>query len=299
MKDYFRYFPASLRTRIWGCEIRAIGHTRIPPGAPYPPSRHPDDHHFNWERGRVLQSMQMVFIAQGCGVLESPRPGGSFPIGPGDVFVLFPGVWHRFAPDPAKGWTEHWVEGAGPAFSDAIAEGVLSPQRPVITPKDPAEILQIFTRLHALASRTRGSGHDAADTLALHLISRLGEMSEQRDGRSATLRERLQRARLLLTDDCNRAFEASAVASAVGLGGSHFRQAFRRECGVSPRTFHAEARLRRADDLLANTDLSTKEIADLLGFSSAFHFSHAFKRARGLAPSLWRGRQQGRQPAVR
>jgi AraC-like DNA-binding protein len=82
----------------------------------------------------------------------------------------------------------------------------------------------------------------------------------------------------------------------VGLGASHFRQAFRRECGVAPRTFHGEARLRRAADLLANTELSTKEIADLLGFSSAFHFSHAFKRGRGLAPSRWRELQRVGQP---
>jgi AraC-like DNA-binding protein len=238
----------------------------------------------------------MVFISQGGGVLESNRPGTSLKISAGDVFILFPGVWHRFAPDRETGWTEHWVEGSGPAVTGALSADVLSPQLPVVTPKDSAEVLQIFTRLHDLASRKRGCGHDSAATLALHLLSRLGEMSEQRAGRSASLRERLERARRLLTDDCNQSFEASAVATAVGLGTSHFRQAFRRECGVSPRTFHAEARLRRADDLLANTDLSTKEIADLLGFSSAFHFSHSFKRGRGLAPTLWRNKQRVGRP---
>jgi AraC-like DNA-binding protein len=289
MKDYFRYYPSSLRTRVWGCELGAIGRTRIHPGAPYPPTRHPDDHHFHWERGRVLQRMQIVFIAEGRGVLESTRPGNSVRLGSGTVFILFPGVWHRFAPDSATGWTEHWIEIAGRACDAVLSANLLTPSNSVISLRDPSEVLHIFNRLHAFC--TSNGGHDAAATLALHLASRLVEMTEQPVGRATSLRERLQRARRLLNDDCERPFDAHAVASSVGLGVSHFRQTFRRECGVAPRTFHAEARLRRAADLLANTDMSTKEIADLLGFSSPFHFSHAFKRGRGLAPSHWRDSQ--------
>lgn len=290
MKNYFRYFPASPRTRIWGCEIGAIGRTRIPAGAPYPLARHPDDHHFQWERGRVLESLQIVFIPEGAGVLETGRPGAAAPVLAGDVFLLFPGVWHRFAPDPASGWTEHWIECRGRAFESALAAGVVGPARPVITSDDPAELTRLFDRLHTLSAGTRGSGHDAAATLALHLLSRLGEAAERPRGRSASVSERLERARRLLMESCDRPFDARAVAAAVGLGGSHFRQAFRRESGVGPRAFHAEARLRRAADLLANTELSAKEIAETLGFSSAFHFSNAFKRSRGLAPSVWRTR---------
>jgi AraC-like DNA-binding protein len=291
LKDYFRYLPASSRTRIWGCEVSAIGHTRIAAGAPYPPARHPDDHHFNWERGRVLQNLQIVFISKGTGVLESARAGAAHAIRAGEVFLLFPGVWHRFAPAPATGWTEHWVECSGPAFAAALAAETLTPQRPVIAPGDPAEVLQLFARLHTLAAKTGTTDHDAAATLALHLFARLAEMTARPAGRSSSLRDRLEHARRLLTETCDQPFDAPATAAAVGLGGSHFRQAFRRECGIAPRAFHAEARLRRAADLLANTSLSSKEIADLLGFSSAFHFSHAFKRGRGLSPTHWRNRQ--------
>lgn len=231
-------------------------------------------------------------------MLESARPGDSHKIAAGSVFLLFPGVWHRYAPNPTQGWTEHWVESSGPSVTAALSSSALTPQSPVVTPQDPAEILHIFLRLHALTARTPGCGRDAADTLALHLLSRLGELAEQPGGRSASLHERLERARRLLTEDCDQPFDAPAVAAAAGLGASHFRQAFRRECGVSPRTFHAEARLRRAADLLANTELSIKEIADILGFSSAFHFSNAFKRGRSFSPNHWRERQcVGNPPA--
>jgi AraC-like DNA-binding protein len=292
MKNYFRYFPVSPRTRIWGCEIGAIGRTRIPAGAPYPLARHPDDHHFQWERGRILESLQIVFIPEGSGVLETGRPGATTRVLAGDVFLVFPNVWHRFAPDPASGWTEHWVECRGRAFDAALEAGVAGPSRPVIKFADPAELMRIFDRLHILSAGTRGGGHEAAATLALHLLSLVGEASTRHRGGGVSVAERLECARRLLMESCDRPFDARAVAAAVGLGGSHFRQAFRRVSGVGPRAFHAEARLRRAADLLANTELSAKEIAETLGFSSAFHFSNAFKRGRGVAPSVWRSRPQ-------
>ncbi len=295
MKDYFRYFPSSPRSRIWGSELGAIGYTRLFPGRAYPPERHPDDHQFDWERGRILQSFQIVFISEGAGVLESGRPGAPLRVEGGAVFVLFPGVWHRYAPAPEIGWTEHWIECRGRAFDQALAEGLVSPARPLIAPSDPAEIAQLFARLHVLAGRPAGIVRDSAATLALHLLSRLCETAARSDGGKASVAERLERARGFLMEECAKPFDARAAAAAAGLGGSHFRQAFRRECGIGPRAFHAEARLRRAADLLANTELSAKEIAEMLGFSSAFHFSNAFKRGRGMAPTLWRDAEASRR----
>ena len=58
MKDYFRYFPPASHEEVWGGSVTAIGHTRVPPHGRYPSARHPDDHHFVWERGRVLHAYQ-------------------------------------------------------------------------------------------------------------------------------------------------------------------------------------------------------------------------------------------------
>jgi hypothetical protein len=48
----------------------------------------------------------------------------------GTVFILFPGVWHRYAPDSAVGWTEHWLECQGPAFGEALRTGIVQPTQP-------------------------------------------------------------------------------------------------------------------------------------------------------------------------
>jgi transcriptional regulator GlxA family with amidase domain len=58
---------------------------------------------------------------------------------------------------------------------------------------------------------------------------------------------------------------------------------------MSPRQHYLNARLQKAQDLLANTSASIKEIAEILGFESAYHLSHQFKSRVGVSPRQWRG----------
>ena len=47
------------------------GFTLIPPGTPYPPHQHPEDHHFAWENGRVLRAYTFVYITRGQGICQA------------------------------------------------------------------------------------------------------------------------------------------------------------------------------------------------------------------------------------
>jgi AraC-like DNA-binding protein len=49
--------------------------------------------------------------------------------------------------------------------------------------------------------------------------------------------------------------------------------------------------MQRAQRMLGASGESLKQIADRLGFSSAYHLSSAFKAEFGMAPSLWRRRK--------
>jgi transcriptional regulator GlxA family with amidase domain len=57
---------------------------------------------------------------------------------------------------------------------------------------------------------------------------------------------------------------------------------------MSAKQYQLTVRVQRARDFLSNTDKSVKEIAGLLGFHSAFHFSAQFKQAIGQSPSEYR-----------
>ena len=89
------------------------------------------------------------------------------------------------------------------------------------------------------------------------------------------------------------------VAASLGVGYSYLRQRFKARTGLSLKRYHLQIRFQRAQDLLANTSKSVKEIADLLGFDSPFHFSAQFKARMGLAPQMWRRRSASPPPSRR
>ena len=58
--------------------------------------------------------------------------------------------------------------------------------------------------------------------------------------------------------------------------------------GQPPLTYLTGWRMTLAADLLRDTDATIATVARTVGYEDAFAFSVAFKRARGVSPSVWR-----------
>lgn len=63
---------------------------------------------------------------------------------------------------------------------------------------------------------------------------------------------------------------------------------FKREYGVSPINYMISRRIEESKYLLAETDLSLSQIAQLLGFSSLSYFSQVFRRTQETSPMEYR-----------
>lgn len=63
---------------------------------------------------------------------------------------------------------------------------------------------------------------------------------------------------------------------------------FKREYGASPINYMTHRRIEESKYLLAETDLSMSQIAQLLGFSSLSYFSQVFRRTQAVTPMEYR-----------
>ena len=72
----------------------------------------------------------------------------------------------------------------------------------------------------------------------------------------------------------------------------YLSHAFKREYGVSPINYMISRRIDESKYLLAETDLSLSQIAQLLGFSSLSYFSQVFHRTQGISPKEYRQNQK-------
>lgn len=78
------------------------------------------------------------------------------------------------------------------------------------------------------------------------------------------------------------------MASVAGLSRFYFGSVFKRATGRSPYQHLLYRRVARAQTLIAQSELSLRDVAGASGFSSPAHFSSAFRRETGLSPTRYR-----------
>ena len=75
----------------------------------------------------------------------------------------------------------------------------------------------------------------------------------------------------------------------------YLSHAFKKEYGLSPINYMISRRIDESKYLLAETDLSMSQIAQLLGFSSLSYFSQVFRRTQDISPKEYRQSQRNTQ----
>ncbi|MEV6903792.1 AraC family transcriptional regulator [Amycolatopsis sp. NPDC051372] len=93
--------------------------------------------------------------------------------------------------------------------------------------------------------------------------------------------------RLLHGDPAHR-WTVGELAAKVGLSRAAFAARFATLVGEPPLTYLTGWRMTLAADLLRDTENPIAQVARETGYTDAFAFSVAFKRARGVSPSDWR-----------
>ena len=85
------------------------------------------------------------------------------------------------------------------------------------------------------------------------------------------------------------------LAEKVHMNKYYLVHTFKDEYGISPINYMISRRIVESKYLLAETDLSLAQIAQLLGFSSPSYFSQAFRKAQGISPIDYRKSAKGLQ----
>jgi AraC-like DNA-binding protein len=96
----------------------------------------------------------------------------------------------------------------------------------------------------------------------------------------------LERARLRLNVVAlQHDLSIERMAKELGMCRSNFIRAFKKVYAKCPLEYCQEIRLKKAIDLLKEDRYMMKEIADMIGMSSIYHFSKWFKDRTGTSPT--------------
>jgi len=280
-----KYLLANERDALWGLTVSTVGYEHILPGEPYPTKGHADGYYFDVQKGRTLNEYQLLYNPEGEGIFQS----ASCPpvrLKPGDMFLLFPGEWHSYHPDPAIGWKSYWIGFRGRNVDDRVRAGFLAPKKPIYHVGYSFVLESLYRRAYEAALEEAAYAQQLMAGIVNYLVGMMYSLERNIElSKNQQQVDMINRARLRIRESLESSITIQQVAEELGVSYSNFRKLFKEFTGLSPSTYQQDLRLQRAKELLTTTDYSIKEIAYRLNFESPDYFSSKFKAKMGCKPS--------------
>ena len=285
--QFYKYITVSEQEKKLGLYLTGAGYTLVDKNSEYPLRQHPVHHYFNWKRGRKLTDYQLLYIIEGKGIFESELSGKQ-KINAGDVFVLFPDVWHRFAPLNSTGWKEYWIEFNGEIAEYFQKQKLLCPNSPILRLGLDENLMAGFINIQDEIRKEELTLQFKVSGIIYQILGRILSIIKFRAYENSDIEKRIRCAKLFIIENLTNPASPESVAVEVGISYSLFRKEFKRLTGFSPIQYQIQLRIQKSKNLLSSSNIPVKEIAYQLGFESNNYFSRLFKQKLGLTPQEFR-----------
>lgn len=244
------------------------------------------------EAMRSLREPVLLWFTQGQGRITVA--GTTRGYGPHQAVFLPPGVMHGFEVAPRVQGTVVYF-GRDHGLDLPATPQFLRPREPVAQ----KELIGLLEGIQRELETDRPSAHKAArhllGLLAVWIDRQIdreraasGNAVEALPGRPVAAQRLIARYAALLERDFRSNRSVADYAAALGVTPTHLTRACRATCGKGAHQLMEDRLLFEARRLLSETRMPIKDVAQMLGYSSAGYFTRAFQKAAGQTPSGFR-----------
>ncbi len=249
--------------------------------------------------------VELVVVTHGRGrhLLEK----SSFPISPGDVFVIQSGILHGYADCDQLGLVNAILDPTRlnlptqqlrriPGYSALVS---LEPQlrcqhgfesRLTLKEELLREVVAQFWEIYQEVLAKKAGYELVASSLFIALLGKLARQYAELTTPSSQGLTQLSGLLDWLDQHYHKPITISDLLRHAHMTRSTLERHFHAAFGVAPWTYVRDLRLRKAAALLRNTDGSVGEVATQVGIKDANYFSRAFLKHTGLNPTEYRRR---------
>lgn len=220
----------------------------------------------------------LEYVYEGSGTIFCD--GKKYEVEKGDVYLLPKGSCHKYYPD--KAWDKIWFNIDGTLVSNLIYSYGLNTTivyKKVNNKKLFDELYEI-TNMQASAAEIMFSAaikfHEIIQLLHQHL------QKNRFDSKVNTIKQMLD-SHLYEKD-----ISLKKIADALCMSQAQIIAIFKKTFNMTPYQYFAKKRVEIAANLLLNSTMQIREIAELLNYSDQPYFSNAFKKIMGVSPEKYR-----------
>lgn len=283
----FKYLIINPQDRNFGLTINTVGFESVKPHTHYPLKGHPNAYDFTFTKGRRLNEYQIIYFLDGEGYFKSESKEKT-KIEKGDILMLFPGQWHTYKPDAKIGWDVFYIGFEGPIMENLYESNFFSPNEQILRIGFSEVLVALYKRSMEIV---KDDSILVQQRLAGIVVNILGEslfLAQRNISEKDNSSEVIERAKAIMYEHYDTEIDLNEIAAKLCSSYSKFRKIFKKYTGYSPADYFQEIKIRKAKELLLETNMSIKEVAYELNFSSYEYFLSRFKKRTGLSPQKFK-----------
>lgn len=233
---------------------------------------------------RELNEYEIVFFPNASTTVYHTQ-SDSYSLASPCVVLTGPGEPHTYQFDMIRP-TRHLFTHFTLTPEDGLHQPYLPPMQPLTSP---SIIPHVFRHLLLLiheqpedyVERTR-------QWLSTLLVEYIGMAKPKPNPKSKSLPPKVVQALRIIEANMGKAISISEIAKIVGWSPEHLSRSLSATLGVSPQHVIRQTRLRRACQLLCQSNLTIAEIAHAVGFEDENYFCRVFRREKNMTATEFR-----------
>ena len=222
------------------------------------------------------------YIVEGKGTVTENNH--TFQVKAGDVFILHPGQYHDYYPDPEAPWHRLWIQISGFGVPEVLRMYGLSKVNHIPDFDISEDIAKIRTVIKYETDTEVIDRYGPGLMCELcYLISQELQRRNYKQQPSLALQ-----IRTAIDSVPNGNITLEQLTQEFNITKQHIIRLFKQEYGITPHEYIMDHRIGIAQSLLKRTNLTVQEIATKLNFCDSAYFSEFFRKRVGITPLEFR-----------
>lgn len=220
------------------------------------------------------------------GEISVRLPDGEVRLLPGQALLIAPNVSYVCRSD-ACNTTYYWVHFTGANAEDLLRRFRLDCNK-VHTVGLSERIPHLFRTLFQEYLWRDRCFEDSCRACLIRILAEICRSMDRNSRSGDRAAEVIYRSLSYFHDNIDKPVSVAKLAEIEHFSPSRYRTVFHTCMGLSPSEYMTGMRMRRACEMLSQTDRPVREIAEACGYRDQLYFSRVFRAHFGVAPSLYR-----------